>query len=134
MGAYVTDTHPLLWHLTRDSRLSPSAKNVFERTDAGADQVIIPSIVLIEIIYLIEKKRFPLALIDQVLGLLRNSTPNYWVANLDVEVILAARSINRSDIPELPDRVIAATAKHVGLPLISRDSAIRNSNAIPVVW
>ena len=30
-----------------------------------------------------------------------------------------------SDIPEMPDRIVAATALYFGVPAISRDSSIR---------
>ncbi len=36
-------------------------------------------------------------------------------------------------VPELPDRIIAATALYLGLPLISRDRAIQQAS-IEVVW
>jgi predicted nucleic acid-binding protein len=41
--------------------------------------------------------------------------------------------INRDSIPDMPDRIIAATALHLGVPLISRDAKIRASN-IATVW
>jgi predicted nucleic acid-binding protein len=34
----------------------------------------------------------------------------------------------------MPDRIIAATALQLGLPLITRDEAIRRSGVVPVVW
>jgi predicted nucleic acid-binding protein len=43
------------------------------------------------------------------------------------------RQIRREDIPDLPDRVIAATAKLHALPVLSRDGKIRDSS-IRTVW
>ncbi len=37
MSGYVTDTHALLWHLYGNSKLSPAAKSIFDRADAGDD-------------------------------------------------------------------------------------------------
>lgn len=37
-------------------------------------------------------------------------------------------------VADMPDRIIVATALHLGLPLISRDAAIARSAAVPMVW
>jgi predicted nucleic acid-binding protein len=45
----------------------------------------------------------------------------------------ALKQIERTQIPDLPDRIIAATALHLGLPLISRDRKIQLSE-IETIW
>jgi PIN domain nuclease of toxin-antitoxin system len=57
MSQYVADTHALYWHLTGDSNLSATAHDIFQETDAGFHQIFIPGIVLIEMIYLVERGR-----------------------------------------------------------------------------
>lgn len=52
---YVTDTHALYWHLTKNPKLSKKAKKIFQEADSGVHQVMIPGIVLIEMVYLVEK-------------------------------------------------------------------------------
>jgi predicted nucleic acid-binding protein len=42
--------------------------------------------------------------------------------------------VDRDKIPEMPDRVIAATAKHLDIPLITRDQVIASSDVVNVVW
>ena len=42
-------------------------------------------------------------------------------------------NIPREDIPDMPDRIIAATALHLGVPLISRDSKIKLSK-VKTIW
>jgi PIN domain nuclease of toxin-antitoxin system len=49
------------------------------------------------------------------------------------EIIDAMLEIPRADIPDLPDRIVAATALYFGVPVISRDRSIRSSN-IQTVW
>ena len=46
---------------------------------------------------------------------------------------VAVRQIDRVAVPELPDRIIAATALHLGVPLLTRDERIRVSG-VPTVW
>jgi len=43
------------------------------------------------------------------------------------------RRVDRAQVPDLPDRSIAATAVHFGVPLISRDRKIRSSS-VPTIW
>src|SRR5713101_3992734 len=51
---YVTDTHPLIWLLEGRRRLSRVARRAFEAADA---QMVIPTIVLVEIKFLSARKR-----------------------------------------------------------------------------
>lgn len=55
------------------------------------------------------------------------------LANLTVEIVAALATISRDSVPDMPDRIIAATAKDLGLPLISRDSKI-TASGINVIW
>ncbi|MDY7076564.1 MAG: hypothetical protein SXV54_06520 [Chloroflexota bacterium] len=43
------------------------------------------------------------------------------------------RQVPREQVPDLPDRVIAATALYLGVPLISRDRKIRLSD-VTTIW
>jgi predicted nucleic acid-binding protein len=43
------------------------------------------------------------------------------------------REISRADVPEMPDRIVAATALYLGVPIITRDGRIRASN-LQTVW
>jgi len=43
------------------------------------------------------------------------------------------RQVSRAEVPDMPDRIIAATALHLGVPLISRDRRISLS-AVATVW
>ena len=45
----------------------------------------------------------------------------------------ALRKVERTLVPDLPDRVIAATALHLGLPLITRDRRMQLSG-VNTIW
>lgn len=134
MNAYVTDTHALIWHLTADAQLSPTCREVFEAADRGEAKIWIPGIVLVETIYLAEKARFPNALVVQMLDLVDPPTVGYAVAPLDARVVRSLASIDRSDVPDMPDRVIAATASMLGLPLLTRDRRIQRALGPLALW
>jgi PIN domain nuclease of toxin-antitoxin system len=49
------------------------------------------------------------------------------------EIIDAMLEVPRVDIPDMPDRIVAATAIYFGGPAISRDGRIRTSS-VQTVW
>jgi PIN domain nuclease of toxin-antitoxin system len=134
MNRYVTDTHSLVWALIRNPRLSAAALSIFLEADKGQAIIIIPPIVIVEMTYLSEKGRIPGHLVPDLLSTLRTPNQSYQLAVTDIAVIEAVGQIPRASIPELPDRVISATAKALGLPLITRDSKITSSGAVTVIW
>lgn len=44
------------------------------------------------------------------------------------------RWVTDTHVPDMPDRIIAATALHLNLPLLSRDRQIASLPGIIVVW
>jgi predicted nucleic acid-binding protein len=51
----------------------------------------------------------------------------------DEKIALKMAEVPREDIPDLPDRIIAATALFYGVPVLSRDARIRSSS-IQAIW
>jgi predicted nucleic acid-binding protein len=51
----------------------------------------------------------------------------------DRNIALTLRQVDRSQIPDLPDRIIAATALNLNVPVISRDRRIQLSS-IDTIW
>ncbi len=129
----ITDTHGLIWYLQNDPRLGPNATQVFDECDQGTVIVYIPTICLVEIIYLQEKGRIPANLRTLLSSRLQAGTTGLALAPLTADVANAVARIPRSDVPDMPNRIIAATALHMALPLISRDHKIQLS-AVPTIW
>ena len=134
MSRYVTDTHALYWHIMGDSKLSMRAQIIFQGADEGNHQILIPSIILVEMIYLVEKTRISSTTLNRVIDLLNDSNGSYCVALLNLETINSLQLIPREEIPDMPDRIIAATAHQLGIPLISRDGKIQKSKIVHVIW
>jgi PIN domain nuclease of toxin-antitoxin system len=129
----VTDTHGLIWYLEDSPRLGSDARAAFDACDRGELVIYVPTICLVEIIYLQEKGRIPADLKAQLDAALEAGTTGLILASLTAEVANAVAEVPRSDVPDMPDRIIAATALNLGVRLISRDRAIRLS-AIRTVW
>ncbi len=104
------------------------------RTALAAGHVIhVPSICLVELVYLIEKRRLPAVVLERLDGVLRDGESGFRLAPLDLAVAETVRRISRSEVPDLPDRVIAATAVAMDLPLVTRDGKIRSAN-VQTIW
>ncbi len=111
----VIDSHALFWFLTNNPKLSRKARHLIE----NSEQVIIPSIVLMEILYLLEKNNLSFKFVDFLSEL---KIRNYLVYPLDLNVISQTLSID-SKI-EMHDRIIIAIAQIFNADLISRDNII----------
>jgi len=133
MNDAVTDTHGLIWYLENSPRLGEKAGELFDACDQGKSLIYVPTICLIEIVYLQEKGRIPPNLKKHFDNELEKGETGLVVVDLTVEVVKALSEVPREVVPELPDRIIAATALYLGLPLISRDRAIQQAG-IEVVW
>lgn len=133
MPSVVVDTHAAVWYLLNDPRLSRKAGSVLDQTTQGGDPILIPSISLVELIYLVEKGRIPASTHTRLLSAIDDPNGPYELAPLDRDVADAVHTIDRQLVPDLPDRVIAATALALKFPLVSRDSKIRSSQ-IQTIW
>jgi PIN domain nuclease of toxin-antitoxin system len=121
----VADTHTVIWYLFADGRLSATARAAIEEAASSGDQIAFSSITLAEIVYLSEKGRIAPATLDRLLIAMDREDAVLIEIPFDRHIALSLRKVERSQVPDLPDRVIAATALHLGLPLISRDRRIR---------
>ncbi len=128
---YVTDTHAFVWYLSSDeARLGSKARAAFDHAESGEATIIIPAVVLAEALHLAEKRRVQVRL-EKVFGMVESAL-NYRFYPLDLAVIQEAWELRK--LKEIHDRVIVATAKHLGLELITRDNMIRQSGYVPTIW
>ncbi len=127
---FVTDTHALLWYLTEDKRLGKKALKIFENADKGEAEIIIPTTVLAEALFITEKHKVDIKFMD-IIEEIENSS-NYFIHPLDLEVILKCHELKK--IPELHDRVIVATSLLLDAKLITKDAIIKDSEIVEVMW
>jgi PIN domain nuclease of toxin-antitoxin system len=128
----VADTHTLIWYVFDDPRLSATASSMIDDAMAAGDEIGISSITLVEIVYLAEKRKIDPDTLRRVLDLL-DLGAHLTEVPVDRSLLPAVQSIPRSEVPDMPDRIIAATALFLGVPLISRDGKIRAS-AVKTIW
>lgn len=92
-----------------------------------------PSICLVELTYLAEKGRLPTAARERLIQALDDPDSPCLVAPLDRSVADALESISRTEVPDLPDRIVAFTALALGKPLVTRDHKIRAAQ-LQTIW
>jgi PIN domain nuclease of toxin-antitoxin system len=132
--AIVADTHAIIWYLVEPERLSQVALDALERAIAAGSPVYVSAISLIEICYLIEKRRIASDLLQRILAVLNEPDPSLIVVPIDLAISIAVQNIDRDTVPDMPDRIIAATALHLNLPLVTRDRKIQASQSIVTIW
>ncbi len=128
-NSYVTDTVALVLRLEK-RRMGSKAKQIFIEAESGLSLIYIPAMVLAEIGYLAERKK-----IDANLRLVENYCQQFeslFFEPITKEIIF--RSFEIDDIPELHDRLIAATAYVRNIPLITNDAIIAASRFVSTVW
>ena len=128
MNSYVTDTQALVKFMMGKKVINEESHQAYQSADKGESIIIIPAIVLMEMLYLFEKNRIDVGLL-QAEELFKSQ--NYQFEPLSFDILKTASTID--DVPELHDRLIAATACYLGLPLITNDPEIRASSHVTVL-
>jgi PIN domain nuclease of toxin-antitoxin system len=90
-------------------------------------RIHISGISLVEIVYLEKKGRIGPLRQHQLDDALRNQEEfGLRLVPIDGGVAQALRRVPRDVVPDMPDRIIAATALRLGLPLVTKDARIRS--------
>lgn len=129
MNAVVVDTHAIIWYLLCSPKLSNNALQAINL----ADKVYLSAVSLVEIVYLQEKGRIPQEALQRLVQALTDANSNWKVVSLDLDIALSLSQIERQVVPEMPDRIISATALYLNLPLVTRDTRI-TASVIQTIW
>jgi PIN domain nuclease of toxin-antitoxin system len=133
MSAVVADTHAVVWFLLGLPDLSATARTTMDLAIRAGDPIYVATISLVELAYLIEKGRLSSTVFDCVDQVLDDPDSGFVPVLLDQGVSRTLRRVRRTLVPDMPDRIIAATALHRKLPLVTADRKIQASG-IPTIW
>jgi PIN domain nuclease of toxin-antitoxin system len=133
MNGVLLDTHVLIWYLAEPEKLSFTSSNTIDDTVKNGETLFVSAITIIEIIYLVEKNKIPEKGLEALIQNVTAPDAEIQVLPLDLHAADELRNIPRDQVPDMPDRIIAATAKHHGLPLITKDNRIKQA-AIETIW
>ena len=127
---FVVDTHALWWYLSSPERLTPAASAVFRLAETGNATIVVPAITVAEFYFLSVKLRQPVAPSDLLNAL--SSVNGIELSDL------GRQQLERLDlfpeIPEMHDRLIAAEAATLNVPVVTRDETLRSSSWVETIW
>lgn len=129
----VLDTHTILWYLEDSKELSALARTTIEDALRNGRQVYVSAISVIEAVYLVERKKLPAGALQRLRNALTDPEIGLLIAPVDSFVADALEKIPRSIVPDMPDRIIGATALRLSLPLVTRDRRLQ-SVGIQTIW
>jgi PIN domain nuclease of toxin-antitoxin system len=124
----IADTHATIWYLFSDPRLGSTASAFIDDTIARGDHIGVSAITIAEMVYLIEKGRIPATALNELHTETADSGAVLRHVPFDRNVAMKVTEVPRHEVPDLPDRVIGATALFYSVPVLSRDSRIRSSS------
>lgn len=75
----------------------------------------------------------PSVALERLKSILKDSDSGFVIVTLDFDIAEAMSEIPRHVVPDMPDRIIAATARYLGLPLVTCDTKIQASD-IETIW
>ncbi len=127
---YLADTVALILHIAKEKRLGKQAKKILFEADQGVHRIYVSPISYMEILYLSEKNRIGIDL-QKVINFV-GKVDNYCEIPITGYLITIAQTID--DVPELHDRILAASAQFLDVPIITSDKVIQASKHCRCVW
>src|SRR4051812_19826091 len=109
MSAAVVDTHTAIWYLSGSADLSAAASAAIAAAATAGEPLYVPSISLVEMTYLSERGRIPAGALGRLRSALDQPNPLMRLVPLTRAVADAVASVPRDAVPDMPDRIIAAT-------------------------
>jgi PIN domain nuclease of toxin-antitoxin system len=125
------DTHVLVWAVGRRSKLSRAADSAIARAQRDGG-LAISAITLWELAILLARGRIHVyGTVDSAIEHLVEGTT---VLPITVEIAALASQFPEDYSRDPADRLIGATARAHGIPLITRDESMRSSPLLKTIW
>jgi PIN domain nuclease of toxin-antitoxin system len=135
MSDVLADTHTIVWYLADPTQLSSAAATALTAAESSG-RIWVSAITFVELVYLVEKGKLPQVILAELWRVVRDPAEPVESVPLGLDTATVLDQIPRGTVPDMPDRVIAATALARGLPLVSADGKIRSLMVpgLTVVW
>ena len=126
---YLADTVALVRHMSETGKIGKKAKEILDAADRGENIIYVSIFSMVEIMYLAEGSKISVDF-DEVKKRI-NEAANYHLIDLNIGIVEVSRKLTNL---ELHDRLIAATANYLNVPILTSDEQTRESNSIEVIW
>ncbi len=130
----VVDTNIVVWYFSGPQIRSVDAQSAIVATQNSYGSIYVPSITIVELTYLIERNRVPSDVLTKLREALDDDTTAFQLVPLSRGVADELANINRSIVGDMPDRIIAATALHLDIPLVTSDCEIQKLKNVETIW
>ncbi|MGO8733807.1 MAG: type II toxin-antitoxin system VapC family toxin [Terriglobia bacterium] len=121
------DTHVWIWSQVAPEKLSAKARVAMENE---ANEVWLSAVSVWELLLLVEKRR--MALGGDVVEWIRKAAAPLKEAPLTAEIVLETARF-RLPHPDPADHFLVATARYLGLTLVTSDARLLASKAVPTL-
>ncbi len=133
MDGVIIDTNIVIWYFNQPSLPSGSAQTALVAALTNGT-IFVATITIVELTYLIEKNKIPQDVLTALRNALDEPSSAFQLIELTREISEALSQIPRTLVPDMPDRIIAATALHLDLPLVTSDGDIRKLTNVATIW
>lgn len=125
------DTQVVVWSALKPDRLSKAAESAI-RQARKSDGVCIASITLWELAHLFVRGKIRAA--GSIEASVRKFSEGYIIKELTIEIAALAAQFPENYPGDPVDRVVGATARSEGIPLVTADQRIQESPLITTIW
>jgi len=122
---YVLDTHVLIWYFIGSKRLKRKLKEKIEEVRNAGGRLLVPTIVLAEALAIAEKGKVEFDFQDMY-QLIKNE-PEFGIISFTAEIL---EEVMHTEIPEIHDRIIVATARFYRAGILTKDKIILESGEV----
>ena len=129
----VADSHALVWYVAQSRHLSDRAREVLENAESS-DGVVISVASLVDLWYVSQTTAAVSAEEIARIRTVLDGAPTVQLHPIDEAVTISFTKISRALLTDPWDRFIVATARSLGLALVTRDSAIQKSGLVETIW
>lgn len=129
----VLDTHALVWWASGDAQLSGAAREAIERERQGGE-VLVSAISAWEVAMLVRAQRLALTMDAEAWLDTVAQVPGLRFVPVDVRISVQSVELPGDFHKDPADRLIVATARHFGTPLVTADLKIRSYAHVQTVW
>ena len=125
------DTHVLVWSQWEPRKLSRLAKATMRRARVSSS-LSVSTITIVELASLIHRGRIKIS--GTVAGTIRQLIEEVVILPVTETIAIASSYLPVAMLPDPMDRIIAATARSEGIPLVTADERVQKCPLVKTIW